>query len=98
MIVPSDFPQHPHPTLEIPAMATNNADYTLLFEAGEGEGHWTIEESPDGSLVVTSNAETRRVVEPANHRGWDADAFRAELRNAGMGEELIDRYFAQAGL
>lgn len=77
---------------------TTSTDYTLLFESGEGDTYWTIEESPEGLLCITSNAETRRTIEPANYRGWDADEFRVSLEAEGMESDLIDRIFEQAGL
>jgi hypothetical protein len=77
-------------------MATRN--FTIVFEAGAGDGYWKIEEDADGLLYVTSNAESRTPIDFDRHRGWDADELRAELHGAGVPEAIVGRYFDQAGL
>ncbi len=72
--------------------------FTTLFETGEGDGRWSIEEDADGLLCVSSNAETRRVIAPDSYLGWNADQFRADLIRDGVSEDLADRVIEQAGL
>lgn len=76
---------------------TTATGYTLLFESGEGDGYWTIEEDPEGLLCLTSNAETRRVIDFDRWRGLDIEQLRSDLVRDGVPAELIERMIEQGG-
>lgn len=70
-----------------------DTDYELLFSSGDGV--WTIERAPDGLLCVSSNAETRRVLESWSYIGWEMDKVRENLVNAGVTEAVADECIRQ---
>jgi hypothetical protein len=69
--------------------------FVTLFETGQNDAHWSIEERDDGVLVCSSNAETRRVFGPEGYQGWNMDSFRNGLVGDGVSPELAERVIAQ---
>jgi hypothetical protein len=67
-----------------------------IFECGEGEAYWFVEEDEDGNLYQT----TRRRISPARERthfrntAEDMNKRREILSGAGMPDHVIDRWLA----
>lgn len=74
-----------------------DATYTTLYETGQNDSLFRLEETPEGLLCMTTNADARRVVSARDYHGWDLDALRVDLLADGIPEAIVDRFMTQIG-